>query len=202
MSDAAAFDAFVRQRERQLQRAAWLLTGDWAAAEASLAEAKRLRATDGQALDAAREATVIGLLTSTADDSQKTVATWRKLAPEERFRPAIAIAAARACLTAKAPDAARDILEQLLERGWNSEAVQVYGDAVGRDVIAMIARCEEWLRAQPRDAALLLVLGKLCARQELRGKARGYLEASLALAGEGPVADQAAAALAELTKAA
>ncbi|MFN8156917.1 MAG: SigE family RNA polymerase sigma factor [Candidatus Nanopelagicales bacterium] len=33
MSDAAAFDAFVRQRERQLQRAAWLLTGDWAAAE-------------------------------------------------------------------------------------------------------------------------------------------------------------------------
>jgi RNA polymerase sigma-70 factor (sigma-E family) len=33
MGDADAFDAFVRQRERELQRAAWLMTGDWSAAE-------------------------------------------------------------------------------------------------------------------------------------------------------------------------
>jgi RNA polymerase sigma-70 factor (sigma-E family) len=33
MADADSFDEFVRQRERELQRAAWLMTGDWAAAE-------------------------------------------------------------------------------------------------------------------------------------------------------------------------
>lgn len=32
-SSAAEFAAFVATRQRQLQRAAWLLTGDWAAAE-------------------------------------------------------------------------------------------------------------------------------------------------------------------------
>lgn len=45
MSDADEFDAFVRQHERALQRAAWLMTGDWAASEdlvqASLVEVWR-----------------------------------------------------------------------------------------------------------------------------------------------------------------
>ena len=34
---------------------------------------------------------------------------------------------------------------------------------------------------EPRDAALLLVLGRLCARQGLWGKAQSYLEASIAI---------------------
>ena len=33
----------------------------------------------------------------------------------------------------------------------------------------------------PRDGVLLLTLGRLCARQELWGKAQNYLEASMSL---------------------
>ena len=42
-------------------------------------------------------------------------------------------------------------------------------------------RAETWLEQHPRDAVLLLTLGRLCARQGLWGKARSYLEASLSI---------------------
>ena len=37
------------------------------------------------------------------------------------------------------------------------------------------------LQRLPRDGALLLTLGRLCRQQQLWGKARSYLEASLAI---------------------
>ena len=44
-----------------------------------------------------------------------------------------------------------------------------------------IERAEKWLEKHPNDAALLLALGRLCARQSLWGKAQSYLEASVAV---------------------
>ena len=41
---------------------------------------------------------------------------------------------------------------------------------------------ERWLADHPRDARLLLALGRLCQRRQLWGKAQSYLEASLAVA--------------------
>jgi len=37
------------------------------------------------------------------------------------------------------------------------------------------------LHAHPNDATLLVALGRLCARQQLWGKAQSFLEASLAI---------------------
>ena len=42
-------------------------------------------------------------------------------------------------------------------------------------------RAEAWLKRHPHDAALLLTLGRLCADQDLWGKAQSYLDASLAI---------------------
>ena len=45
-----------------------------------------------------------------------------------------------------------------------------------------LKRAEEWLPAHPQDGTVLLAAARLCMRNELWGKARSYLEASLALA--------------------
>jgi HemY protein len=47
---------------------------------------------------------------------------------------------------------------------------------------ARLRRAEGWLDAHPNDPALLLAAGRLCVRLKLWGKARQYLERSLALA--------------------
>src|SRR2546422_603651 len=57
------------------------------------------------------------------------------------------------------------LVEQLVKRG-------VFDAAHGEQV---------WLAAHNQDAALLRVLGTLCQRQQLWGKAQTYLEASVAL---------------------
>ncbi len=71
-------------------------------------------------------------------------------------------------------------LARYLGRQWQPRLVELYGDLAG-DTDRQLAKAESWLREHPDDATLLRALGKLCARAELWGKARGYLEKSLAV---------------------
>jgi HemY protein len=48
------------------------------------------------------------------------------------------------------------------------------------DALAPLDRIEHWLRKSPEDPDLLAASAKLALRAELIGKARSYLEASLA----------------------
>ena len=86
-----------------------------------------------------------------------------------RFRPPEAVRRALA------------IIEASLERDWDGDLVALYGACVGSDARRQIERAESWLRSHPTDPALLLTLGRLCARSQLWGKAKSYFEASLSL---------------------
>lgn len=74
---------------------------------------------------------------------------------------------------------AHEIVAAALEAEWNEELILLYGECLGTDVLAQIERAEKWLKARPRDRALLLTLGRMCLAQELWGKAQSYLESSL-----------------------
>ena len=76
---------------------------------------------------------------------------------------------------------ALQIIEDALATDWESGLVGIYADCAGADVIRQIEHAEQWLLSHPRDAVLLFTLGRLCARQELWGKAQSYLEASLSV---------------------
>ncbi|MGP1678152.1 MAG: heme biosynthesis HemY N-terminal domain-containing protein [Burkholderiales bacterium] len=74
---------------------------------------------------------------------------------------------------------AHEIVAAALEAEWNEDLILLYAECPGADVLAQIERAEQWLKARPRERALLLTLGRLCLAQELWGKAQSYLEASL-----------------------
>jgi HemY protein len=93
----------------------------------------------------------------------------------------VAAAAVRACLSIGDCAAAHQIIEQSLDRQWDSELAELYAECPGNDVIRQIERAEAWLKSHPNDANLLLALGKLCVHCELWGKAQNYLEASLSV---------------------
>jgi HemY protein len=106
---------------------------------------------------------------------------WQKV-PAALKRDAKVAAAAAQCFLALGGGAqAGQILEQALDFEWDSELAGLYADCEGLDAINQIERAENWLRRNPRDAVLLLTLGRLCARRELWGKAQSYLEASIAV---------------------
>ncbi|HET9652671.1 MAG TPA: heme biosynthesis HemY N-terminal domain-containing protein [Usitatibacter sp.] len=129
----------------------------------------------------ARRAAHLGNLNRKSQDTAALQAYWKQLPSEMRLDPAVAATAARYHLALGGNTEAQTIIEQALEREWNSGLVALYGEAAGEEALPQIERAEKWLRAHARDPALLLALGKLCMKQGLWGKAQSYIEASLAL---------------------
>jgi HemY protein len=60
--------------------------------------------------------------------------------------------------------------------------VRSYGEVQGADPTKQLKQVETWLKTHPEDAPLLTTAARLCMAAELWGKARSYLESSLALA--------------------
>jgi HemY protein len=107
--------------------------------------------------------------------------TWSRLPDATRTQPAIARAAARSFLQLGGDREAVEIVANSLESEWDSDLVEVYGECRPADATRQLEQAERWLPAHNQDATLLRVLGTLCQRQQLWGKAQTYLEASLAL---------------------
>jgi HemY protein len=107
---------------------------------------------------------------------------WKKL-PAEELKDGRFVEKAVPLLRAGGQGGlARQALENLLEKEWDSALARLYGVCSEDDPVACLARAERWLPSQPRDAGLLFALGRLCFQNQLWGKAQSYLEASLGIA--------------------
>ncbi len=118
-----------------------------------------------------------------ATDVSALEETWRKVPDALKRDTRVARAAAEGYLALQSPDRAADIVERSLEQNWDSELADLYADCTTEEggAVRRIERAERWLAAHPGDGALLLTLGRLCARLSLWGKARNYLDASLSV---------------------
>jgi HemY protein len=121
-------------------------------------------------------------LTALRGDAGQLLRYWKNMPEGDRREARLVSSAARALAAADDCGDAAQLIEEFLDRQWDSSMVAVYGDCQGGDVVARIAHAEKWLTSQPRDAGLLLTLGRLCRQKQLWGKAQSYLEASLAIA--------------------
>ncbi len=106
---------------------------------------------------------------------------WEKIPAAHKRDSDIAFFAAEGFLALNENSTASTIIEQSLEEQWDSELVGMYDRCLVEDTLKQIEYGEKWLKLHPSDAMLLLVLGKLCLRQQLWGKAESYLDASLSI---------------------
>lgn len=114
-------------------------------------------------------------------DAGQLMRYWRAMPDGDKRDARLALAMTKALAAADDCGEAAHLVEDFLDEQWGSQLVGVYGECQGGDVLARIAHAEKWLNAHPRDAALLLTLGRLCRQKQLWGKAQSYLEASLAI---------------------
>jgi HemY protein len=106
---------------------------------------------------------------------------WSQLPKGQRRAPAVVDAYARKAASFGLVLPAMDEVESALRREWSSQLVETYGMLPGDDLDARLRRAEAWQETHPNDPSLLLALGRMCVRTNLWGKARQYLERSLAL---------------------
>lgn len=107
---------------------------------------------------------------------------WARLPSQLRTLPAIIAVHAEGLSALGRGDAAEKGLRQALKHNWREDLVLAYGNVRSADPARQLKRAERWLKTHSEDGALLLTAARLCMAVELWGKARSYLESSLAIA--------------------
>jgi len=107
---------------------------------------------------------------------------WRGLAKDLRASPALIALRARALDRLGRGNEAERELRAALKNDWHRDLVLAYGEVHGADGTKQLKQAEAWLKTYAEDPALLLTAARLCIQGELWGKARSYLESSIALA--------------------
>lgn len=174
--EAGLHTAGLRLELRALQAAR-----RWADIPPLLDQLVRRKVFDPARADHVRVTAQSELLKALAHDAAGLRDAWARLPDATREHPNVARAAARSFLQLGGDREAAELLARSLEREWDSELVELYGECHLTDATRQLEQAERWLATHNQDAALLRVLGRLCQRAQLWGKAQTYLEASLAL---------------------
>ena len=80
-----------------------------------------------------------------------------------------------------APELTEEVIRNSLKVEWVSSLLIPYGEPGPDDGSRRLKQCEKWLQSHADDHWLHLALGRLCAREELWGKARQHMIRSLEL---------------------
>lgn len=160
---------------------------DWPALCRLLPELRKSRVLPPARLDelellawtAAVEQAGQGEAASEENPQQALDQRWQAVPSKLRNEPLLVRAYTDGLSRLGAEDKAEDVLHAALKRQFDDRLVERYGRVRGREPARQLAHAEGWLKAHPDNAELLLALGRLSLRNELWGKARDYLEASL-----------------------
>lgn len=172
---------------RQLQQL-YLQSGDWAGllgllpdlrkekalGNAELSELER-QAWRGRLLQAGRQAN--------GDAPAALLAlqqSWQAMSSAQHQEPELLAVYAEQLRQLGAEAEAEELLRHFLKQHYDTALVRLYGLLRGRDLGKQLQVAEGWLKQHPEDAGLLLTLGRLCLHSQLWGKAKDYLESSLA----------------------
>lgn len=158
-------------------------TGDW---EKLQALEPRLRTTKGITTAVADETVAQIYLdrlkaAGARADSAALRSAWKDMPRSLTRRTDIVVAYARAAIACRESDAAEKELREALKDRWDEAAVNAYGELETSEPLQTLERAESWLPEHSEDPALLLACARLSARAELYGKARSYLETSIAI---------------------
>jgi HemY protein len=165
----------------KLELRAHEMAHDWEAVLQILPQLEKRKVFDQALAEQIRRHAQIEHLRDKAVDLDALRAFWSRLPTQARSDPRIAATAAQCFLSFGSCADAHKVVEAALAVQWDSDLVAFYSECLGADVKKQLERAERWLKQHPQDPVLLLVLGKLCAHEELWGKAQSYLEASLSL---------------------
>jgi HemY protein len=119
---------------------------------------------------------------STADvDREKIEHSWQGLPRSLRKSMPLIRARITALVACGENSLAEANIRSALKTEWNDSLVTLYGEMTLADGAAQLRQIELWLNKRPEDASLLLAAGRACIRNQLWGKARSYLESSVAI---------------------
>jgi len=118
---------------------------------------------------------------SKTGDSRALLAYWKNTPHHLKALADIVEHYARQLVAVNAAGEAETTLRLYLNKSWQESSIILYSEL---DVMVdnkQLEMAESWLKDHQHNAWLLLALGKMCVSRALWGKAKNYLEASIAI---------------------
>lgn len=173
----AADHPFILQAQKQ----AYLALQDWENLRALLPKLRLFHALDEKEmykveLSVFRENVAE---VSTSKELKELEALWEELPSYLRKDSNFIAIYTRALSNLNASAKAEDLLKIRLKKSLDPQLLQEYAQINSNNPAKQLSRAEQWLDAHPKNAALLLCLGRICMRLKLWGKARNYLESAV-----------------------
>jgi HemY protein len=116
---------------------------------------------------------------SSTDDVETLKTDWKQLPQPVQQDEGLMTIYTEQLMRLGANKQAEQLLATQIKRGWNQRLVYLFGDLQTADATKQQELAERWLEQHQQDPVLLLTLGKISMRNQLWGKARSYLEASI-----------------------
>ncbi len=123
----------------------------------------------------------VGLLRDAGRVSSEIDNVWRRVPRKLRNSHKLVAARIQAVTLAGEHAQAEELIRKALNKQWDTELVKRYGQLLTAEPQKLLKQSEKWLQDRPDDPDLLLAAGRLCLRSKLWGKARSYIESSIAL---------------------
>jgi HemY protein len=113
--------------------------------------------------------------------SQPLIIFWNNLAPHLKTNADVIEHYAKQLISIDAAGEAERVLRLSLNQSWHDSTIVLYAELDVMVDSKQLEIAEGWLKDHQQNAYLLLALGKMCITRSLWGKARNYLEASIAI---------------------
>ena len=114
-------------------------------------------------------------------DSSLLITYWKDVPQHLKILPEVIEHYARLLITVDAAGEAENTLRLYLDKNWHESSIILYSELEVLVENKQLEMAESWLKEHQHNAWLLLALGKMCITRSLWGKARNYLEASIAI---------------------
>jgi len=154
--------------------------GEWEALLKLLPVMQKANVIDEQEAVELRHSAAIGELRR-CKDRATLQSSWKALPRKIQKAPEVIKAYADQAVLQGLPEMTEEVIRVSLKREWIPALLIPYGEPGPDDTPRRLKQCEKWLEVHPDDALLHLTLGRLCAREELWGKARHHMIRSLEL---------------------
>lgn len=158
-------------------------TGDWQKLQALEPRLRSTRGINAAMVDETVAQVHLDRLkdAGSKSDLAELRAAWKETSRSLAKHPEIVVAYARAAMACDDHEAAESALRDCINKQWNDDAVLAYGELETSEPLKTLDRAEGWLAEHDDDAALLFACAQLATRAELYGKARSFLETSIAI---------------------
>ncbi|MEH6617258.1 MAG: heme biosynthesis HemY N-terminal domain-containing protein [Porticoccus sp.] len=163
---------------------------DWRSLEKLLPDLRRFKVYDKPTLLSVESEVYSSLMLALAgqakssgksDDTKALIQLWQEMPSAIRADKQVLLSYISSLHQLGESNLAESLLRKSLKTNWDDALVRLYGLVGGDDPQKQLIIGEAWLRERPNDPELMLALGRLSQRNQLWGKARDYLESSLAL---------------------